>query len=281
MSPATHVFFDHPQEPDPVEGGNVWATRYIDAYRTFSFMPFRYYDNTKVKLSGEAISKDLFCPPDSDSACPDLSSPENIIGVKGVMRTLRVKSLEEFDFQVYPRLLALAERAWYKSPWEDVTDEGQRKQELASDWARFATDLGNNDLALLDQIGVKYRVPPPGVRSDKEKLLTNVEFPGLKVQFRMADSKSGSAWTELSPDIKFDDGKRVLLRVVSPDGNRFSREVKVTTGESDASKNNNNNNSNKNSRDGSEGLTGSKPCALLTASLVVAIVACLRNFNVV
>ena len=79
MAPATHVFFDHPQEPDPEEGGNVWAARYIDTFKTFSFMPFRYYDNVKTKLSGEAISKDFICKQDN-SGCPELKSPENIIG---------------------------------------------------------------------------------------------------------------------------------------------------------------------------------------------------------
>ena len=84
------------------------------------------------------------------------------------MPALRVKSLEEFDFYVFPRLLAVAERAWHMASWEEnrhvFSYSAPNDREMAADWAKFAIKLGGNDLAILDKLGVKYRIPPPGVK---------------------------------------------------------------------------------------------------------------------
>ena len=39
MTQATHLYFDHPYEPDPEERGYYWATRYTDTRKAFGFMP--------------------------------------------------------------------------------------------------------------------------------------------------------------------------------------------------------------------------------------------------
>ena len=65
---------------------------------------------------------------------------------------------------IFPRMLGLAERAWHKASWEDVTNSKQRDELRTSDWVKFANTLGYSDLAGLDKIGITYRVPPPGAR---------------------------------------------------------------------------------------------------------------------
>jgi len=57
---------------------------------------------------------------------------------------------------LFPRMLALAERAWHKEQWENTTVEPNR------DWERFSNQLGYRELPRLDKAGVKYRVPLPG-----------------------------------------------------------------------------------------------------------------------
>lgn len=65
---------------------------------------------------------------------------------------------------VFPRLLALAERAWHKAGWESITDVNNRKIELNKDWEAFANTLGYKELRRLDKMGVKYRVPLVGAK---------------------------------------------------------------------------------------------------------------------
>lgn len=78
LTPATAVYFDHPQEPDPEDWGLHWATRYIDIKRTFFFAPDSYYDNIDFDFWGNRISKQHMCG--TKIECPPLKSPENIIG---------------------------------------------------------------------------------------------------------------------------------------------------------------------------------------------------------
>ena len=78
MNQATHLYFDHPYEPDPEERGYYWATRYTDTRKTFGFMPDDVYGNIQEKRSGEKLSRDSFCAePDT---CTSLTKPENIAG---------------------------------------------------------------------------------------------------------------------------------------------------------------------------------------------------------
>ena len=66
---------------------------------------------------------------------------------------------------VYPRLLAVAERGWHKSPWESLlNDPVQRKKDRDAEWGTFANTLGYKELMRLDNMGVTYRVPPPGAK---------------------------------------------------------------------------------------------------------------------
>ena len=66
---------------------------------------------------------------------------------------------------IFPRMLAMAERAWHKASWEDLTACGENCESLkATDWSEFANSLGYKELKRLTDHGVKYYVPPPGAR---------------------------------------------------------------------------------------------------------------------
>lgn len=76
--------------------------------------------------------------------------------------TMRLE--EQFHEMAFPRLLALAERAWYKAPWETVGDVDTRNKQRQQNWEMFADTLGYKELPRLENIGVKYFVSPPGAR---------------------------------------------------------------------------------------------------------------------
>ena len=82
----------------------------------------------------------------------------------GALWTETVRTADQMDSMIYPRLLALAERAWYKASWEDLKDDTERNKKRLEDWRKFANVLGHRELARLDELGVKYYVPPPGAR---------------------------------------------------------------------------------------------------------------------
>ena len=80
MSQATHLYFDHPHEPDPEDRGYYWAPRFIDTRKVFNFLPDDLYGNIDIRRSGDPITKEEACGADY-SRCPPLQKNENIVGM--------------------------------------------------------------------------------------------------------------------------------------------------------------------------------------------------------
>ena len=79
MAQATHLYFDHPYEPDPEERGYYWATRFTDTPKVFGFMPDDLYANIKVERTGAPLTREEFCR--SQDVCPDLMHKGNVVGM--------------------------------------------------------------------------------------------------------------------------------------------------------------------------------------------------------
>ena len=75
---ATHLYFDHPYEPDPEERGLHWATRYTNTQKTFGFIPEDIFANADVNRDGEPYDLADLC---NNQTCPKTKHPENIAGI--------------------------------------------------------------------------------------------------------------------------------------------------------------------------------------------------------
>jgi len=84
-------------------------------------------------------------------------------GVEACLWTEMVRTAERADYMLYPRLLAVAERAWHAADWETVVDQTEFERARQTDWAQFAAALGQRELRRLDRLAVNYRLPRPGV----------------------------------------------------------------------------------------------------------------------
>lgn len=85
-------------------------------------------------------------------------------GVEAAIWGETIRTADHMYTMLFPRLLALAERAWHKASWEEVNDEKLRDRERSGDWVRFANTLGYRELGRLDKMDLPYRVPPPATR---------------------------------------------------------------------------------------------------------------------
>ena len=82
----------------------------------------------------------------------------------GLVWTETSRTKDQLQDRFFPRILAVAERAWHKSPWEDIDDKEERAKQMNDDWMLFANRLGYRELKYLDDMGIKYRVPVPGAK---------------------------------------------------------------------------------------------------------------------
>ena len=78
LTQATHLYFDHPYEPDPEERGYYWAPRFIDTRKTFGFIPDDVYANADFTRMGEPIVN--LCEEMYKGKCVPLKEPQNIAG---------------------------------------------------------------------------------------------------------------------------------------------------------------------------------------------------------
>ncbi|XP_062598807.1 uncharacterized protein LOC134260252 isoform X1 [Saccostrea cucullata] len=224
---ATHLYFDHPYEPDPEERGFYWATRFTDTRKTFGFVPSNIYYNADKAGNGKPLTTDQICT--NNGTCLQLEKPENIIGIQGHVWTETIRTADELQEMVFPRLIALAERAWYKSTWEDIENKEERIKRTNEDWTSFAKALRNKELARLEKIGINYRVSVPGGSLINGKLNVNTNLPGLTVQYSTDNKRT---WNEIPVGKEvagMPNGKDVYLRTRSMNGNRYSRIVSFRT----------------------------------------------------
>jgi hexosaminidase len=216
------LYFDIPYAPHPLERGYDWPSRATDTFKVFSFMP----ENVPANAS---VMKDIQNKSTTVADTTPLETGHSMAGTQANMWSETVRRDSLVDYMLFPRLLALAERAWHQAPWEPAYRAGttyaygDAKLDMAalkSDWSRFAAKMPFQ-LGELARAGIMYRLAPPGARIAGGMLEANSEFPGQKIEYRL---KHGE-WLRYSGPVRV--GGPVELRTRSYDGSRTSRVVEV------------------------------------------------------
>ncbi|MDR0219271.1 MAG: carbohydate-binding domain-containing protein [Enterobacteriaceae bacterium] len=225
ISNPDYVYLDMPYEVNPKERGYYWASRFNDEAKIFSFAPNNMPQNaeTSVDINGDNFSAH------SNKHWP------GAYGLSGQSWNETVRTDDQMEYMIYPRLLPLAERAWHQAEWEQNYQQGREYKggltryvdtdKLNNDWRRFANLMGQRELAKLDNAHIAYRLPVPGARIVTGMLEANIALPGLTIQYSRDNGKTWETYDDRQrPSI---DGTavegNVKIRSVSPDGKRFSR----------------------------------------------------------
>ena len=221
VSNPDYVYMDMPYEVDAKERGYYWATRATDTRKMFGFAPENMPQNAETSVDRDGNG---FTGKGEIEAKP-------FYGLSAQLWSETVRNDEQYEYMVFPRVLAAAERAWHRADWENDYKVGVEysqnsnlvdKAALNQDYNRFANVLGQRELAKLEKAGIDYRLPVPGAKIESGKLAMNVQFPGVELQF----SEDGETW------LTYDDNQRpsveggVYIRSISESGERASR---VTT----------------------------------------------------
>lgn len=210
------LYFDFPQEVDPAERGYYWATRYTDTRKVFGFAPENLPQNAETSVTREGANW---------TATGDTSN-QGFMGMQAQLWSETVRTPAQFDYMVFPRLLALAERAWSRGSWELDYVPGQTysastglvdQAALTADYSSFAAALGYKELKKLDAAGVRYRVPVPGASTIGGTLSMNSDIPGLPLEY----STDGSNFSPYSNGVSAN--AVVSIRARSADTTRIGR----------------------------------------------------------
>ncbi|MFG1175020.1 beta-N-acetylhexosaminidase [Erwiniaceae bacterium CAU 1747] len=221
VSNPDYVYMDFPYEVNPEERGYYWGTRFNDERKIFSFAPDNLPQNaeTSVDRDGQDFTAK------SDKPWP------GAYGLSGQLWSETVRTDAQVEYMMFPRVLAVAERAWHRAAWEQDYQAGKEfiggkthyvdQQALRQDWQLFANILGQRELSKLDKNAIGYRVPQPGARIIDGRLQANLALPGLTIEYSVDNGKSWQRYDERhQPQVKAGE---VSIRAVSASGLRYSR----------------------------------------------------------
>jgi hexosaminidase len=226
---ATHLYLDLACEKDPLDRGYYWAG-FVGMRAPFEFIPLDIFKNANTTSMGDVVREKTL----SDRIRLTESGANHILGIQGQLWGENLRSGRSVEYMGFPRIVALAERAWARSPdWAHISDSAVRNLELQRDWNQFANRLGQRELPRLDYIagGVQYRLPPPGAAVREGRLRANVTFPGLSIRYTTDGTEPDVSSHLFQEDIPL--LPNIKLRSFDTRG-RGSRTVNVNIGEINA-----------------------------------------------
>ncbi|MDO6425540.1 family 20 glycosylhydrolase [Thalassotalea sp. 1_MG-2023] len=231
-------YFDFPYEVDPKERGYNWASRRIDSRNVFNFIPDNLPINAEFRLTtlGKPFEIDDTIQKDEAGKVVHQPLPQGftVAGVQGQIWSETIRSEEQAEYMLYPRLLSLAERAWHEADWSVSynyngakynQDTGVLTDELKAQrnkkWQTFGNAIAQKELIKLDKLGVFYRVPTVGAKVIDGQLHINSSLPGLPLEYRV----KGGEWQAYTAPVAV-SGK-VDVRARNAAGDRAGRSFSV------------------------------------------------------
>jgi hexosaminidase len=200
-------YFDFPYEVDPKERGYHWASRRVNSRSIYNFMPdnlpihaeFRVDTLGQNYVIDDRIQKDK---KDNVTHQP-LAKNYQVKGIQGQLWSETIRSEQQAEYMLYPRLLAFAERAWHEASWQVPYNydgakydhnsgvfSAQLKQNRDEQWQSFSNTLAQKELMKLDALGIFYRVPSLGAKVISGQLHLNSALVGIPMEYR----ESGGNW---------------------------------------------------------------------------------------
>ncbi len=224
------LYFDFPYEASPKEHGYYWASRHTNTEKVFQFMP----DNLPVHAEFWLDRQDNIYVAD-DTKTP-LAKGRTFLGIQGQLWSENTRHDEMAEHKIFPRLLALAERAWYLPKWavpyeyqgakyshetQFFTAKMQRKRN--ENWRLFAHILGQKEFVKLELAGIDYRLPTVGAVIEQGRLKANIAFPGLVIEYQEGQS---ALWKEYHKPVVVQGAVQIRSRAIN--GLRTGRITQVS-----------------------------------------------------
>ncbi|WP_159084792.1 family 20 glycosylhydrolase [Dongshaea marina] len=224
LSLPSQLYFDHPYAPDPRERGFYWASRYTDSREVFAFTPSQLKGVRESMPNGE-LGRVGINGEGRVSKWNNLSaSPQYLLGVLAGAWSETIRTPAQLDYMLFPRAIALAERAWHRPSWESSWPNPAQR---LKDWQAFANSVALNWMPRMAAADVMFRLPPPGGKLTRGKLFANSPYPGLAIQY-----DAGKGWIDYPPAGVENEKAPIRLRsVILRQGKviRASRESEIET----------------------------------------------------
>ena len=194
LSNVTNFYMDMAYSWHQNEQGLHWGGK-VDEFDAWSALPAKIYATARTAVDGTPIDLNT-----AGEGKAKLEKPKNIIGVQAQLWGETLRSFDEVQYLLLPKMMGVSERAWNAIPeWsKDLADV------KAYNDARHQYNLkiGTRELPLLRGKGYNFRVGPPGIKVIDGMLHINTQYPDEMVTYTLDGSEPGidsPRWTAPVP----------------------------------------------------------------------------------
>ncbi len=161
----------HVEEP-----GLHWSG-YVDEYVTFDMLPFDIYKSLQRNLKGEPVDVNTT----SKGKCPLVQEGyKNIKGLSGQIWSETIRSFDQIEYYLFPKVFGLVERSWNAKPLWALSSDGNM---YANAKCKYNAGIVNYELPRLAKRKINFRVSPPGLIMKNGLLFANTANPNAVIRY--------------------------------------------------------------------------------------------------
>ena len=181
LSNVTNFYMDMAYSWHQNEQGLHWGGK-VDEFDAWSALPANIYASARTAVDGTPINITT-----AGDGKAKLEKSENIIGVQAQLWSETIRSFDEVQYLLLPKMMGVSERAWTAIPeWsKDLTDTKSYNEARH----QYNLKIGTRELPLLKGMGYNFRVGPPGIKLVDGKLLINTQYPDELVTYTLDGSE--------------------------------------------------------------------------------------------
>lgn len=187
------LYFDFPYASHPHEPGYYWGSKATSSEKIFSFMPENLSQHSNIWQNRMG----------NDFEASKTNNTATVIGIQGQLWSEITVNQAAVEYMVFPRMLALAERAWHKNEWQpsclvqsarsNSKNAAAKNIQRQQAWQYFRDALYTQHIPALVKQGINVRVPTPAA-AIKDSQLVMKQLPGLINEY----SLDGQTWREFT-----------------------------------------------------------------------------------
>lgn len=178
-----NFYLDMAYNAHPMEPGLTWGG-YVDEYRTWQARPYDIYHSTFETINGEPFDMEHI----ADGKQPLRNDArKNIVGVQGQVFAETIRTFDQVEYYVFPKIFGLAERGWNAEllPGQTI--------------AKYNRIIGLAELPELQREGFNFRVGMPGIKVKDGKVWMNAAYPEAEIRYTADGSeptRESTLWTQ-------------------------------------------------------------------------------------
>ncbi|MBR5673630.1 MAG: family 20 glycosylhydrolase [Muribaculaceae bacterium] len=194
LSNVTNFYMDMGYSWHQNEQGLHWGGK-VDEFDAWSGLPANIYASARTAVDGTPLNITT-----AGDGKAKLEKPENIIGIQAQLWGETLRSFDEVQYLLLPKMMGVSERAWTAMPeWsKDLTDTKAYNEARH----QYNLKIGTRELPLLRSMGYNFRVGPPGIKLVDGMLHINTQYPDEMVTYTLDGSEptiDSPRWTNPVP----------------------------------------------------------------------------------